>query len=486
MISYYEGGIKKTKESIEITFKMLQSLIKANSYTELIEQLRALEYGSEEYKKFKIDNPLPCCKPHGTFKNIKGTEILQKLSGHLYFDVDNSDIPNDYKNDIDNYKKLIIEKYPNIISMLGKSLGGKGIFFLIKVNRLTENNFKSVHEYFRTVIFKNIPIDTDALGIARNFFIPLDENLYINENSIATYLNDLSNSYNKHINSKSSNINCTGQYNNNNNSGCSTLTYTFLPFSEVYNSMIKETPVDVGDNDYIIKDILYSKLFIRPSISDGKKHKIFRGMANCILHNNPSFSLEKILSVINYINKNQTGGRPMKTKEMIRTITTEYNRIIDTGEFHGLKNKRVHTNKNLPGYLRSRIANRVNGNLRKNKSILSMQIVVDELKALGINPTINVVADILEGRLGVATIKKYWRIVNPKVAAVEAETSIEHIQFTPPKEAPIAAENAPLAPSLLSRDEFYQKHDSSFTRQVDCAELYSQHLMEPTEPVNTS
>src|SRR5665647_1697076 len=174
MFSYHENGLKKTKESIDITFKMLQSLIKANSYSDLIEQLRQLEYGSEEYKTFKIGNTLPCCKPHGVFKNIGGTEVLQKLSGYLYFDVDNSKIPADYKNDIDNYKKQVIEKHADIISMLGKSVGGKGIFFLVKVNGLTEDNFLPMHEYFRNVVFRDIPIDTKALGIARNFFIPLD------------------------------------------------------------------------------------------------------------------------------------------------------------------------------------------------------------------------------------------------------------------------------------------------------------------------
>lgn len=304
MISYYEGGLTKTKQGFEISLNILQSLIKSNPFTEQINKLRTLEYRSKEYDDFKDSTPWPCCKPHGVFKNVrneklkKNTEKLMQLSGYLYFDVDNSDIPSDYKNNIDSYKKLIIGKYPNIISMLGKSIGGRGIFFLIKVNLLTEDNFKSVHDYFRTVVFKDISIDTNALGIARNFFIPLDENLYINENSIATYPKDLSNSYNKHINSKSSNINCTGQYNNNGGEGCNILTYTFLPFADVNKIMIKETPVDVGNANYIVKNIQYSKLFIPQVISDGTKHKVYRAFVNSIKFNNPSFNLQHILSYI--------------------------------------------------------------------------------------------------------------------------------------------------------------------------------------------
>ena len=483
MFSYHENGLKKTKESIDITFKMLQSLIKANSYYEQIEQLRKLEYGSEDYKEFKQNNPFPCCKPHGIFHNTwdenlkKNTEVLQKLSGYLYFDVDNSKIPADYKNDIDNYKKQVIEKHADIISMLGKSVGGRGIFFLVKVNGLTAENFKLIHEYFRTVIFKYIPIDTDALGIARNFFIPLDENLYVNENVIAIYPNDLSNSYIKYINSKSSNINCTGQYNNK-GVGCNTLSYTFFSFADVYNPMIKETPVDVGNADYIILDILYSKLFIPKSIPDGKKHKIFRAMINGIMHNNPSYNLEKILSFINYINYNHTGDKPMNHKEMIRTITTEYNRIIETGKFCGLRIKKVHTNKNLSGRERIKIANRENGRLRKNQSIMAIQIAFDELKALGIKPTINQVAEILKGRRGMATVKKYWRIVNPKVVAVESQTIIEHIQLEEQKELVIAPENRLQTPSLQSRNEFYQKPELD--------RKYSQYLIDVMQPNNTS
>src|SRR5665647_1796316 len=66
------------------------------------------------------------------------------------------------------------------------------------------------------------------------------------------------------------------------------------------------------------------------------------------------------------------------------------------------------------GYKKYGMANKRTGKARKNKSLKLMQDVVDELKESRIKPTIMQVAKILKGRLGETTIKKYWRIVNPK------------------------------------------------------------------------
>lgn len=52
-----------------------------------------------------------------------------------------------------------------------------------------------------------------------------------------------------------------------------------------------------------------------------------------------------------------------------------------------------------------------------------MKAAVDELKALRIKPTIMQVTKILKDQLGETTIKKYWRIVNPK-SATDATASL--------------------------------------------------------------
>jgi peptide subunit release factor RF-3 len=68
------------------------------------------------------------------------------------------------------------------------------------------------------------------------------------------------------------------------------------------------------------------------------------------------------------------------------------------------------------------VANKRTGAARKAKSLKLMQAAIEELKESGIKPTIMQVAKILKGRLGETTIKKYWRIVNPK-SSIDATAS---------------------------------------------------------------
>src|SRR5665647_3061407 len=70
-----------------------------------------------------------------------------------------------------------------------------------------------------------------------------------------------------------------------------------------------------------------------------------------------------------------------------------------------------------------RIANKRTGADRKNKSLKLMHAAIEELKESRIKPTIMQVAKILKGRLGETTIKKYWRIVNPKTV-IDATASL--------------------------------------------------------------
>jgi hypothetical protein len=68
------------------------------------------------------------------------------------------------------------------------------------------------------------------------------------------------------------------------------------------------------------------------------------------------------------------------------------------------------------------IANKRTGAARKNKSLKLMYAAIAELKESGIKPTIMQVAKILRGHLGITTVKKYWRLVNPR-SAIDATAS---------------------------------------------------------------
>ena len=432
MFSYHENGLKKTKESIDITFKMLQSLIKANSYSDLIEQLRQLEYGSEEYKTFKIDNTLPCCKPHGVFKNIGGTEVLQKLSGYLYFDVDNSKIPADYKNDIDSYKKMVIAENSDNISMLGKSVGGKGIFFLVKVDGLTEDNFLPMHEYFRNVVFRDIPIDTKALGIARNFFIPLDENIYINEKVISATETLSTNIINKKDKGVARCIKGGIRLLRNDIHLSIPLT-SYIPIEELLSIINMKTPVDTKGNSVVVKPLDFIKCFIPKKIHDGCKHKTFSGITNVLVHLNPHLPIIYFKSFIWWVNQNYTCGKKMLQREMEAVVQYAYYNSKTDGlwdtNMKWLKTKWIHFDKNC-GYTpkqKQKIAARLTGDRKIAETTDIIKSAISELEQSGIPPIqIKVIERLREIRSS-ATIKKYWKVIYPKVAVIEAEIFIEHI-----------------------------------------------------------
>jgi hypothetical protein len=93
------------------------------------------------------------------------------------------------------------------------------------------------------------------------------------------------------------------------------------------------------------------------------------------------------------------------------------------------------------------IANKRTGAARKDKSLKLMRDAITELKESGIKPTIMQVAKILKGRLGETTIKKYWRLVNPKSAIVATASPVtsnicKHTeeQLTPSNEGMIGNE----------------------------------------------
>jgi hypothetical protein len=475
MFSYHENGLKKTKESIDITVKMLQSLIKANSCSASIEQLRQIEYGSEEYKKFKSEQPFPCCKPHGLFINKwdtilkKNTEELQKLSGYLYFDVDNSEIPAEYKNNVDDYKKMVIANYPNNISMLGKSIGGRGIFFLVKVKGLTEDNFLSVHQYFRTIAFKDLPIDTKALGIARNFFIPMDEDLYVNEEVISKAeilsienINQRKKGTARCIKGKNSLLR--------DDIHLSAPLTSYMPIEDLLSIINMKTPVATNGYAVVVKPVDFIKCFIPKHIRDDYKHSIFSSITNVLVHLNPHLPVFYFKSFMWWVNQNYTCGKPMLRREMESVVQYSYdnskaNKLWETNK-KWLRTKWVHFDKNC-GYTpkqKQKMSARLTGDRKISETTDIIEAAIFDLEQTGIEPIqVNIIKR-LQGIRSATTVKKYWKVIMAKVAVAGSETSIEHIQLPVPLETDVAPEINTQTPSLSSCTESCQNQYSNFTK----------------------
>lgn len=404
MINYFAKGIKDVNSELVIDIDYLQWLIRNNPNKELIKKLWTCAYKSKEYDRIKQN--LPYVTPHGTFLNKRDNASIKKFSGLLFFDIDAKDI----NTGIEEYIATILGKYNSLIFMLGKSVGGRGLFFYVKIKDgiLTADNFMDVYEYFKSDVFKELPIDNSAKGISRPQFIPYDENLYVNEDVVVNVPNYLL----AKLKIISSSVECAEQYNNTNKGDvlyCSTSSFLFLDINDILKEMITETFVDIGDKDFLYKPIDYYKVRAPLTIPIGRRHRTYRAMINNIVPLNPTFTLQQVASYINFINYDRA-EHPLSPKELMRTVRTHYNKV----KSEGVKNPRMksmHTNPKNPRAQRMQDANRENGLLRKQKSISGITMAIEELRRIGSVPTVKEIQIILEGRLSKRTIQKYWRQV---------------------------------------------------------------------------
>lgn len=433
------NGWTKPTVTDEISLRSLIGLIKFNPEQEKIKELQTLVRGSEEYNEIKAS--LPCVKPHGTFKKYAITENFVRFSGFLYFDIDSCDVVK--------VKSQLIDKHSDKIFMLGKSVGGRGLFFYVRISNtevFTIHNFNTVWNYFREKVFGDFDIDNNAKGVVRNQVIPFDSDLYVNDIAIITIPNSVS---------LVSEAKCIKGYNKDIKEIRNSTYDTFLDIKECNKHIIWKTPYDIGDADYATGDYQVGSLYIPRLITDGKKHKVYRSMVNVILFNNSSIEYKYIVSFINYVNQNHT-DKPMKMSEMIFVVKSEYNRVKETGEYNGIQNKHVIVNEKYKGAVRQKIGAKAYGEYRVSKSKAAIKMVVDEMKAQNIKPTIKKVADILKGRLGEATIKRHWRTVVPKQVK---QTGVTELIDLPDDSIQVNMEMTSELPNeLITFNQFMQQH----------------------------
>ena len=257
--SFYEKGYTSRKATKNIDLQQIYEYIKNHPQKERILHLRTLS--KDDYCYSKIKGTLPCITPHGTFQTSKKKENMILLSEYLYFDIDLMTIE-----ESENIKDNLVGNYKKYIALIGKSVGGRGLFLYMKVKGLTPANFTSVQQYFIEDVFKEYPIDTNAKGITRCHVLPFDENVFYNEeHEYFQVPKELL------YNTK----NTTDSVYKKSNTTCYTPPSVFRDISEVWNKLTLKTAVDVGNNLFVIKPVDYYKLFIPANIQDGKKHKVF-------------------------------------------------------------------------------------------------------------------------------------------------------------------------------------------------------------------
>ena len=97
-----------------------------------------------------IKETLPCITPHGSFKAERKNDQIDALSGLFYFDIDCNEI----ETDVESKKQEIWRDYRPYIYALGKSVGGKGLFFYVKVSAIEIPCFSSAYEYVKAKYFR--------------------------------------------------------------------------------------------------------------------------------------------------------------------------------------------------------------------------------------------------------------------------------------------------------------------------------------------
>lgn len=405
MFSYYENSHSKSGETI--TFPTLVSLIQEHPRKAEIQELRCEPYGTEKYRKLK--STMPVLTPHCTIKNngAKDSGNVDSFSNYFYFDVDAKDITPD----VESYKQYLLDKIGNVVCLLGKSIGGRGLFFYVKVAdiEISHSNFQSVREYLINTYLEGVPIDKKCSNGNRLHFVPFDKDVSCKENEVYfKNINLASFSHSQYIN-KHISTHCISR-----------MGERFTSISTLYKKYNFETHVEVVSPFYDVKPVEnYKKIYIPKVIKDGFKHKCFSTIANQLIRLNDSMTEFELLSFLYYVNKNHTGDKPMMHCKLENLVRNVYKQTKENGLVLGkVRTKNIHFNKanKLSKYQKIKIANRENGIIRKRRSVALIQDAIKMLREEGLNVTQLNVAQILSGRLSRGPIEKYWREILEEIS----------------------------------------------------------------------
>lgn len=382
--------------------------IRHNPLTEQIELLRSTEYKSREYVRIK-EQELMFITPHCRVHTYRENKDVKSLSGILYYDVDKLQI----KGSVEEHKAAIIAEAADVISVVGVSAGGVGLFIYLQVEGITVENFNNVYEYYRTEVLGKLLcfsdddgkciLDINAKGIVRPQIVSVDRNLYYKDVKLKvpeSLIQKGATRYNTIVEViEKKDLHRIAPF-------------SPIPINKVLNALRLQTFVDTGGRDYIIEKRRVVKLYIHRVIPVGMRKKLFSTYTNILTYINPEVPVETILSFIDYINQNRTCGCPMSNRDMQRIVVGAYNHT----KKHGLwnksweKDKFVHLSENWKrGKNRKEICTKVNqliGELKVNRTIEKIEAAITELLAAGRKVTGKALHEV--SGVSLRTIKTYY------------------------------------------------------------------------------
>jgi hypothetical protein len=379
MFSYFRGGITKTTSSKSIKLPELITIIQNNPQKELIQDIRTRRInGDISYKKKKrsLNYITPNCVVHQRkLEGINFEKNFIQASGYIYFDFD-------VKTNVDQFKSSFIKKYGHIVSMVCLSSSSGGISVLFKLsNPITKDNFEPIWHYIKDTYLVDEIIDESTKDIGRAMFLTFDPEVYFNfENSITipdhVIINQGNNENKKCVTQR---ISCSDINN--------TLNYAFslIPIGQVLKVINISTPVTTINPVLDYAPVDYTDVRFPKEIKDGIKHKLYKVMIHRLVYLNQNLPVNYIYSYLHFVNQH-FAYPPMEQKEFDSHFKYVYQKTQTKDyKFENERIKNIHFNPSsgLTGEQKSKIANKLNGKLKVNRSIELIKQAKHQLQSSG-------------------------------------------------------------------------------------------------------
>lgn len=412
--------IKKFSNEI-ISIDDLVKLVESNPQSSLIENIRRVQYKSKEYNNLKLG--VSCITPHGIFSSLSKDGLLS-LSGYLYYDIDGFDTEIELN---DTINKLIDT---NLVSFLCKSVGGKGISFLVKVSddtfSILNDTFNDVYSYVRDMFINmGFNIDKAAGGLVRKMIISSDDNLYFN-NKVSLGIDKVSFQTFKE---KLRQVKVNQEIKERIHIIPNDTFFNIIPFDELLKEIKVETLYTKEiKGDYIIEEMDYYKILLPKIIKDGTKHTLYVRLINALYYINSNINKGQVYSYLHHINK--MANPPMREDKLKLLVINLCNNIESTGEIRiKPRVKRLHFNKDckLTKNEKQSMGAKLGAKLKNNKTLELIEKARIECYNNNEIPTQKKIVE-LTG-LSIATVKRNWKKELNDLNDIEIKKDIDEVQL---------------------------------------------------------
>ena len=400
--SYFDGGIKNTLPQQSINLSQLVELITNHPNSGLIYTIRSLREKNDKYYK-TLKGYLPYVTPNCTVSQRKLTgdllnTNLLSFSQYIYFDIDI-----DIKTiNVYDYKKYIIDRYGELVSMVcvSSSLGGVSLLFRV-TNTITTDNFDSIRNYIIDTILYDEVTDPNCSDIGRPMFLSYDKEVYVNyDNSITIDTSVLTNKkgvtqpiLKKH----------TKQYRLNG-------TFSVIPMKQVFGKVVTKTVVNTTNPVVDIKGERFVEVTFPRHIKDGTKHKVYTQMIHTLVYLNPYIEPVYLYSYIHFVNR-EFGDPSMEDYKLINLFELVYNGIKNNPNYNyqHRRYKWIHfgTGTTLNGDQKRILSSKLNGIIRTNTTILKIQESKRYLMESGLKVTQKSVSE--HSGVSLTTVKRHYK-----------------------------------------------------------------------------